>query len=82
MGLWAFVGTNRDQFGGRPRAVLWNRRKRKAALATEKGGKLPSARSYLRVVPNPHVDDDEPMNENARKAVERAKEIASKKYLN
>jgi stage IV sporulation protein FB len=63
--------------------LLWNRRKRKAQLATQapQKGKLGSARSYLRVVPN-EVDDDEPMNENARKAVERAKEIASKKYLN
>lgn len=62
--------------------LLWNRKKRRAQVATPKGGKLPSARSYLRVVPNPHVDDDEPLNEDARKAVERAREIARKKYLN
>ena len=62
--------------------LLWNRRNRKRAFPTPKGGKMPSARSYLRVVPNPRVDDDEPLNEDARKAVERAREIASKKYLN
>jgi len=64
--------------------LLWNRRKMKAARKAVRepaSGKLPSARSYLRVVPN-EVDDDAPLNESARKAIERAKEISRKKYLN
>lgn len=62
-----------------PKLLLARRaaRKRRAAALPAPGGQVRTG--HLRLVRD---EQDEPLNENARKAIERAKEIASKKYLN
>ncbi len=60
-----------------PKLLLERRRVRKQAAAERKAIKRSPSRAHLREVPGV-IDDDEPLSEEARQVIERAKEIAQR----